>query len=142
MRRKRCYLLVFLMATFLPRQRIELRALIPIEVIRVQTEQGNVMVWTDSGHTGTGETLQDAFYNVEDNAEGIIYWKSARYLIVNQQGLEVLDEVKPFVRSMIKVCWDTGDLSMETAAAYLTAHNMGVTLRQILTSKACIPSEF
>ena len=121
---KRLLLYIGILAAVLavPAHPVEIEKLIPVQVVAVRGAQGTVLLETDTGNRGEGETVEQALEELRQTAPGDLCLDTVRYLLIGQ-GLETeVEALSGELKNTAKVCVleGTGDLSL--AADYLDAH--------------------
>ncbi len=94
----------------------------PVELVRVGVEGGMVTVQTDTGASGSGETVAQAFASLHETASGDIFLDTADYLLVTPQAQPLLEELWAYLRPACRVCLEDGAVEAEAAAAFFGAH--------------------
>lgn len=113
------YIVILLLLFMAPVQRLDVAQLEPVQTVAVSVQSGQVMIETDTGQQGSGETVADAVDKLEKATPGVIYLDTAQYLLITEDALFCAEELRPYLRSSTKVClWD-GKSSVNGAALYL-----------------------
>ncbi len=111
----------------------------PVEVIRVGVCEETITVETDTGESGSGATLEEAFENLKEHAMGEIFLETADYLIITPESEVLIEELTDFLRPTCYVCMEAGQTDMKKAAQFLNAHKPGKTLLECHRRKGDIP---
>ena len=111
----------------------------PVQVLGVETSAGNVVLRTDTGQYGTGESLAAAVADMKKTAGGEIFLDTAEYLLVTPSAQKWLSELTELLRPACQVCLDSGVTDLGAAADYLTIHEPGVTLRRYRQDACPLP---
>ena len=129
MKRLILYALILGALWFVPRSRIEIANLEPIEAVWMHLENGNVVLETDTEDKGTGATVADALADLKANSTGIVYLDTAKYLFVEEGGETWISEIAEYVKKSVRLCkWDGMGLLKE-AVQYADAHGLGEKLQ-------------
>lgn len=104
--------------------------LAPAELVYVQTYGKGVTVRTDLGDYGIGQNLQEAFADLENTTTGKVFLDTAEYLLVNEEGIGQLEELKSWLKEDCRVCLANEIEDLESAAAYLNAHPPSMRLKE------------
>ena len=121
------------MSGLLPFESNDVAKLAPVEALTVTVREGQVIL--DGGRCrGCGETWDEALEDLHHGAEGTVFLGTAEQVILSQEAVELLPQVVRCrqLRPAAAICICRGTLpEPEEAAAYLNAHDAGVTLRQV-----------
>lgn len=123
----------------MPFQGTDVAALQPIELLRVSMSQGAVLVQTDTGSMGIGDTPQAAFEDLKRTTAGDVFLETAEHLIVTPEAVALLPGLTAFLRPACNVCVEQGTADLETAAAFLNAHQPGITLQDYRAGETGLP---
>lgn len=121
------YLMAFAVAMLAPVKRADVGKLQPVEVIYLYMEEG-VVIETDTGDTGRGETVDEAVANLKQTTPGIVYLDTAEYLLLDQEAENVLQQIKNHLEANIRVCYLQGNPELSDAARFLDVHRPESTL--------------
>ena len=111
----------------------------PVEVIWLSETEGEVYMETDVGDSGKGKSVQMALENMKRSASGTIFLETADYLILNINNEDLIEEVSALLRPSCMVCMASEIPDMEKVAAFLSAHEPELTLRQYQNNQSAIP---
>lgn len=114
----------------LPHGGTEIGELKPVEVLYV-TKPGYIEIETDTGERGIGRTLEKALADLEETTVGHLYLNTAEYLLVAENALELVPEMKAYLRPSVQQYLARGKIELDQAGAYLKAHpakDEGLTL--------------
>lgn len=136
--KKRIGILAFLaavagMTALLPFESSDVAQLVPVEALVVSMDQGEVVL--DGGACqGRGETWDAAWQDLKRGAEGNVFLGTAEQVILTGAAVDLLPQAAwcEELRPAAVICVSPGPApEPEEAAAYLSAHNGGVTLQQV-----------
>lgn len=117
----------------IPFSSTEIADLLPVQTLTVDVAEGQVKL--DAGEcTGQGDSWQTALEDLRQGAEGIVFLGTAEQVVLTQEATELLPEVveSGILRPGAVVCACPGELpAPKEITEYLSAHNGGVTLRQV-----------
>ena len=125
------YVALLLLVCFLPVHPTDVGKLIPVEVIVVSETDGMVAVRTDTGNQGQGDTLRDAFADLQDTAPGTIYLDTAEYLLLEQGAAYDVADLQTYLKANTKVCAAQPGILVDGIAEYLSVHDPGVRLKHV-----------
>ncbi len=129
MKRILCYCLILAFLWFAPVKGQSIADLEPIQAIWLSREDDRVVLQADTEDKGEGGSVSEAFENMSKKSSGIIYPDTAQYLLVSENAVDMIPEMKTYLKGKVKVClWEGGDLS--EAAKYMQAHKTGLMLKK------------
>lgn len=99
-----------------PVQRLDVAKLQPVQTVAVYWQEEQIVLETDAGDKGRGETAQEALANLKENALTVIYLNTAEYLLVGQGAQWQAEHLRPVLHNDVKVGpYGGGDIAEETA---------------------------
>lgn len=101
----------------------------PVELLRIRMQSGAVLVETDTGDFGFGDTPGAAFADLKKSTAGDIFLETADHLILSPEAVTLLPELMKYLRPACNLCVEQGTADLEKATAFLNAHQPGVTLQ-------------
>jgi len=117
----------------LPFERNDVAQLVPVEALVISLENDRIVL--DGGKCkGSGETWEQAWEDFYSAAEGSVFLGTAEYVVLSGGAVRLLPEVVRHadLRPAAGVCASLGETpDAKDAAAYLAAHETGVTLQQV-----------
>lgn len=129
MKRIAGYVLVLLVAVAAPMRGSDVGKLRPVGVIQIYKEGESLVIATDSGDSGIGATLQDAFENLEDTTPGVIFLDTADHLLISWEAVPEIKELQRYLKPSICVCIARQQIDLNLAAEYLQVHHPGIKLK-------------
>ena len=138
------YILLLGAALILPLEGTDVGKLLPVELVQLDKMGDTVVISTDAGATGTGETVKAAIRDMEKTAAGIVFLDTADYLLVTESAMEEVESIKEHLKPSVRVCIQHVEMNLKDAAAYLSVHKPEHQLRscqdpqslQILTEES------
>ena len=138
------YILLLGAALILPVEGTDVGKLLPVELVQLDKMGDTVVISTDAGATGTGETVKAAIRDMEKTAAGIVFLDTADYLLVTELAMEEVKSIKEHLKPSVRVCIQHVEMNLKDAAAYLSVHRPEHQLRscqdpqslQILTEES------
>lgn len=124
---------------WMPFQGTDVARLQPVELISVSQEENQVLVETDTGDSGRGQTLELALEDLYNSTPGEIFLETAEYLLITPEAQSLLLELTQTLRPSCKVCLREGEADLAEAAAYLSVHEPRLTLQDYRTGEKDIP---
>ena len=129
MRKGLIYGILLVVALIIPTNDVELCKMKPVETVSVRTEEGNVIVETDTEDSGIGLTLEDALRDLKETTAGSIYLDTATYLIIDQDCLELIPKLYHSLKPNVRVCRRQGDVDIKTVGEFLGEHTPEMKLK-------------
>ena len=126
------YISLLLGIALLPTEATDVGELIPVEVIAVSEERGIIYVETDTGDKGQGNTLEEAFGDMELTSPGIIYLDTAEYLLIEEGMEKHLNRLRPYLKESVRVCKAARGIPLEGIAKYLSIHKPDSRLNEVM----------
>lgn len=111
----------------------------PVEVIRVTTSGQGIVVETDTGESGMGEDLDQAFADLKETASGDIFLETADRLLVSSQAVHLLPELTDYLRPGCNICVEMGEVELDMVSAFLNIHEPGMTLQDHRAGETVLP---
>ena len=138
------YILLLGAALIIPVEGTDVGKLLPVELVQLDKMGDTVVISTDAGATGTGETVKAAIRDMEKTAAGIVFLDTADYLLVKESAIEEVESIKEHLKPSVRVCIQHVEMNLKDAAAYLSVHRPEHQLRscqdpqslQILTEES------
>ena len=127
--------LVLLTLWLLPGQGKDAAGLIPVEVLRVAIQNGQVQIETDTGQTGIGADWTEAVQDLRAGAAGEVFLDTADVLLVGPGAENILNQLEGDIRPGCGVYRYNGEDVTEETAAYLRAHPSRTDFLEALAGK-------
>lgn len=124
---------------WLPFRGTDVATLEPAETLYVAVEEKQVLIETDGGWLGKGETVDAAVEDLKKSAPGQVFLQTVDYLLLKNNSREVLPALYTHLRSGCCVCQVEEKPDLEKAGAYLRAHRPGFTLQDYRAGNMQIP---
>ena len=103
--------------------------LLPVQVVAVYEDQGKIILETDTGNRGVGETASEALANMKASALGNIYLDTSEYLIIGKNAQEGAEALRGELKGSVRVCMLEKPADLSNAALYLDVHGKIPKLR-------------
>jgi hypothetical protein len=100
----------------------------PVQVVHLSCSEGQVVVRTDTGDWGMGETLKDALRNMMAASPQEIFLDTADYLLLSENCIDLLPAMMRYLRPSCAVCLSEGAPDMGQVGAFLQHHAPKATL--------------
>ena len=128
---KRCvlYAAVLILCFFVPVKGTDVARLRPVETVMLYSQNGEIVIRTDTNDFGIGKDSLVAFENIKATTPGIIYLDTADYLLISE---DVMDEVEPlrkYLKKDVRLFQFTGEVDPAEASRYLSIHGNGPKLK-------------
>ena len=123
------YILLLGAAVILPVEGTDVGKLLPVELVQVDKVGDTVVVSTDVGATGYGETVEAAIRDMEKTTAGIVFLDTADYLLVTETAEQEMEAIGKHLKGSVRLCVQNLEVNLKDAAAYLSAHKPDCQLR-------------
>ena len=100
----------------------------PVQVVRLSCPKGQVVIETDTGEWGTGESLKAAFEDMKAASVREVFLETADYLILSSDCIDLLPAMMKKLRPSCAVCLTEGQPDMAQVGAFLQHHAPHITL--------------
>lgn len=110
----------------------------PVQLVFVYKSGNEICIETDTDAFGKGKDLQSAMEDMKLTAPGYIFLDTAEFLLLTEETVALLPELAGMIRPAAEVCIGT-EAQTETAAAYLSVHRPGVTLKDWMAEGCAFP---
>lgn len=111
----------------------------PVQVVRFYGDAGQVVIETDTGAFGKGETLKSALENMKATTASEVFLDTADYLLISKECEGLLPFLTSYLRPSCAVCVTDGAPIMEEVGAYLEIHVPKVTLMRYRAGNQALP---
>ena len=111
----------------------------PVEVIRVSTFAGGVLVETDTGDSGVGNSISGAIGDLKRTTDGDVFLDTVDRLLVSPAAVSMLYELGEYLRPGCNVCVEMGKVELDSVGAYLNMHEPCVTLQDHRAGQMALP---
>ncbi len=128
------YCIIIALVIMAPVTKQDIGDLEPIQAVWLYTQDGDVVLQTDTGDYGAGTTVETAVKDMKENSEGIVYLDTAQFLLVSEQATDRLEDIVAYLKNTVKIClWNGNQVS--SAARYMQAHNVGCKVKEYRKGK-------
>ena len=111
----------------------------PVRALYVDAVDGRVLVETDQGAWGSGETLEMALQDMDRSWASEVYLETSEFLVVSERTQGRVGELWRVLRPSCEVCVGVGELDLERAVEYLHRHRPEVTLMEYRAGERQLP---
>lgn len=111
----------------------------PVQVVRVSSGGGQVLIETDTGDVGVGAALTEAFENMKRTASASVFLDTADYLLISESCTALLPALMTYLRPSCVVCLEDGSSDMEQVGAFLEYHKPELTLMRYKAGEKDLP---
>lgn len=100
----------------------------PVQSVYMTCQGKSVVIETDTGDLGKGDTLEAAVEDMKASAVGEVFLETADYLLLSAECVELLPEAMKLLRPSCSVCLADEQPDMQQVGAYLQIHAPRTTL--------------
>lgn len=111
----------------------------PVQALWMTTENGLVILSTDSGDVGIGTNFASALQDMEKSAASQIFYSTTEYLLLTGDALGQIHQAAEYLRLSCVVCLTEGEPVMNQAAQFLEQHHAQTTLQQYRADGRTLP---
>ena len=104
-------------------QRLDVAKLLPISAVAVYREGEDVVLETDASYVGRGETALQALSDLKETVPAVIYLDTAEYLLVTEEAVPCVEELRQVLRPSVKVCVCQAAGRVKETVKYLEIHS-------------------
>lgn len=119
--RKLISIALLALALSVPLKRLDIAKLQPVEGVAIYSEDQRVVLETDTGSRGVGETALEALKDMKDKALSVIYLDTAEYLFVEEGMENFAEELRPLLNGAVRV-GEYLEMKAEELVAYYEIH--------------------
>lgn len=94
----------------------------PVQVVLAYKENDWLVIQTDTGDVGIGETAQQALKNMEDTTSGVIYLDTAEYLLVTRDADDAINALRTALKPKTQICYAEPEIDIKEAGKFLASH--------------------
>lgn len=122
---KRILLYIGILAALLaaPVERLDVGKLRPVQAVWVYKENEWLVIETDTGDIGIGETVGQALKNMEDTTSGVIYLDTADYLLLSEEAEDTAIELQKVLKPKTQMCYAESEIDIKEVGRFLAAHS-------------------
>lgn len=102
----------------------------PVQVVCLSRKEDGLVIRTDTGDWGEGQSLEEAVACMKAVAKGEIFLETAEYLLLTPDCLFLVEQSAEYLRPSCSLCLLEGEPLLETVAQFLQMHNPAVTLME------------
>jgi hypothetical protein len=111
----------------------------PAELIYIYKEENTLVLETDTGDVGSGETLQEALADMEATSFGEVFLETMNWILVTEDTKQILKNQWEKFRLSAQVVLVTGPVDVKTISQYLQIHKSNVTLKDYVAGQKELP---
>jgi hypothetical protein len=102
----------------------------PVKAVYIYQKEKNLCIETDTGASGSGNTLTEAAADMKSSASGEIFLDTAEFLLIDPQ-VTITADFHTLLRPTCKVTITESPPDLQAASAYLTVHTPTTTLSEL-----------
>lgn len=135
MKRWLLYGLLFALTVLIPVDGTDVGKLQPVQAVSIGYDNQQVVMKTDTGEVGRGDTPELALENLKQTASAVIYLDTADYLLVEESAMNLISSMGKFLKSNVGLCQIAPEVDIAKAAEYLRVHSDLPKLKRWNTDK-------
>ena len=129
MKRVLVYIAALIAALVIPLKGTNIGKLQPVGLVQLYREGNMIIIVTDTGDSGIGDTVDAAFENLEETTSGIVFLDTADFLLVSKSATDAIDALGMYLKPSVRICYAEPDIDPVQAADYLSVHRPMVRLK-------------
>lgn len=130
------YIIILVLLFFAPVRPANVADLLPIEAVAIYTDNGEVVLETDTGDVGRGVDAARALLNLKTGTPAIVYLDTARYLLIGEDAGMYAEQLRGVLKPSVRVCVCNAQSAVKETAEYLSVHGNLPELRAWKLSEA------
>ena len=103
MRKLILYILVIVSAVLTPSERSDVGKLIPVELVFIYKEDSTIVIETETGDKGNGNTVEEAITDLHQCAAGLIFLDTAQYLLISRECVDQLEVMGRYLKDNTQI---------------------------------------
>lgn len=107
----------------------------PVQTVCLSSEGGKIVLQTDTGAKGQGESLEAALHHLQETTAGFAFLDTADYLLVTESQRQLLPQLEELLRPSCRICRVSELPDLELVGAFLQIHQPEVTLKDYLAGQ-------
>ena len=119
--RKLICLVILALALAIPLKKLDIAKLQPVQGVALYKEGQHVVMETDTGSRGVGETALEALKDMKEKATSVIYLDTAEFLFVEEGMEQFAEELRPLFNKAVRV-GEYLEMKAEELVAYYEIH--------------------
>lgn len=124
------YIIILALLFLAPVEPLDVAKLQPVQTVAIYTKENDVFMETDTGVKSRGQDVDSALEELERVTPGVIYLDTSEYLLVSENAVSMVDDLRPYLHPSVKVClWDEKG-NVKNASEYLSVMSDLPELRQ------------
>lgn len=133
--RKVIYAAILLALCFVPLERQDVAKLLPVQAVAVYVEGNEVVLETDTGNIGRGESGIKALENLKETTPAVVYLDTAEFFLVSENAVAEANTLAQYLKPSVSVCVCDAAGRVKDAVAYLDVHEKLPQLRNWIREK-------
>ena len=122
MKRWILYSVLFAAAMLIPVNSTDIGKLHPVQSVFVEYNNEQVILKTDTGEIGIGDTPELALENLKQTAPAIIYLDTAEFLLMEENSLKFAEQMRKLLKDKVRICLMDPEIEVSRATKFLRVH--------------------
>ena len=116
------YVLIIIGSLLLPVDKADVAQLQPVEAVALCKKDGITEIFTDTGAWGSGSDAREALADMLKNTPRLIYLDTADYLLVNNESIEEINELRGELKGGVRLCLWNCEGELKDSIQYFSVH--------------------
>ena len=134
MKRIILYIAVVMATLLIPERGTDVGKLQPVELVFLYKDEGAIVLETDTGDIGKGNSVEAAYADLERTTPGTLFLDTAEYLMVARSARTLANQMSGYMKPGTRVCQAETGTDLVLAARYLDVHPPEIELEQLRQS--------
>ena len=93
-----------------------------VQSVFVEYNNEQVILKTDTGEIGIGDTPELALENLKQTAPAIIYLDTAEFLLMEENSLKFAEQMRKLLKDKVRICLMDPEIEVSQATKFLRVH--------------------
>lgn len=111
----------------------------PVQTVYLASQGERIVLSTDTGARGNGESLDAALRSLRDTSAAFVFLDTAEYLLVDPNLQHLIPTLQDLLRPSCRICLTEGQPDMNKIGPYLAVHHPSVALKDYLAGDHDLP---
>ena len=112
----------------------------PVQTVYIALEDKKIVLQTDTGAEGSGESVAFAIENLHETTAARVFLDTADYLLVESKLQQWIPSFQDLLRPSCRICLVQGDPDMEQVGAFLKIHKPKIAMKDYLAGDRKLPT--
>ena len=129
MKRIVVYVLILLVVLLIPVERTDVGKLRPVQSVQIYELHSMIVIETDTGDRGVGESAVAALDDLKRTTPAVIYLDTAEYLLLGDGMEDAVESIREYLKESVELYYYRGEPELELVSQYLEIHGSAPRLK-------------